>query len=725
MLKAYFCLTNPFGRTSRYQSCEVNMMRIWLLALIVASFSQVSLNAQVPIPGNYRENFVEGNRLIEEQNWPMALVYFKEAYNADSTPANVNYKVGLCYLNSYSQKKNSLPYLRRAARDVTRNYDPYEPRERKAPEIAFYYLAQAYHYNYLFDSAISYFDSYKAILGDRDPEMTREIDMRISWCNNAKEFMAAPLDIKIMNMGDSINGPHPDYGAVMNVDESMIFFTSRRYGETMIDGGYYEDILVSEKKSDGTWTSAHPVSPYINTPTNEATISLSTDGQTLFLYRDDNGGDIYSSSTMNGEWMAPLPLGSDINTKYWETHACMSADGNTLYFVSDRPGGFGGRDIYRCVKLPNGKWSKALNLGPTINTAQDEDAPFIHPDQHTLFFSSKGHKSMGGFDIFFTSKDDETGAWSQPTNMGYPINTPDDDVFYMTSPDGKRAYFSSVREDGYGEKDIYMAELKQATTQPLTLLRGRIYNADGKPLTQKVEINVYNSLNGELIGVYRPNARTGNFTIILPTGGTYQISYVVDDKEYANEIIDVPAGSNFDVIDRSIDLRDLVLGKVRSDVPLDTGSAGNQHVKLPGDSTISSKPPKNYKAELTEHHNLSFTMFFKYNISSIDPKDPDFANFIDSCVAHINKYGDISFRITAAASQVPTKKFSNNKALAEDRANKAQQVVNDALKAKGVDMSKVKWVKVNAYVLGPQYKSDFEKRKAVYEKYQYVKIRGY
>ncbi len=699
--------------------------RLALIVSLVCAQLVAVAQAPAPIPGNYRENFVEGNKLIEEANWPMALVYFTEAYKADSTVANVNYKMGVCYLNTSSFKRNSLVYLRRAAKNVTRNYDPFEPREKKAPENTFYFLAQAYHYNFQFDSAISYFESYKAILGIRDPEMTKEIDMRINWCNNAKEFMATPLAVTITNMGDSINGIHPDYGAVMSIDENTIYFTSRRFGETALDGGYYEDILTCEKKPDGTWTSARPISPYINTPTNEATISLSTDGQSLFLYRDDNGGDIYSSTTMNGEWMAPLPLGSDINTKYWETHACMSADGNTLYFVSDRPGGFGGRDIYRCVKLPNQKWSRALNLGPTINTAMDEDAPFIHPDQHTLFFSSKGHKSMGGFDIFFTVKNDEDGSWSAPANMAYPINTPDDDVFYMTSPDGKRAYFSSVREGGYGEKDIYMAELQQATTQALTLMKGRIYNADGSPLTQKVEITVNNSLNGELIGVYRPNSRTGNFTIILPTGGTYQISYVVDGKEYANEIIDVPAGSNYDVIDRSIDLRDLVLGKIRSDVPVDTIGKGNQHVTLPGDSLVNNKPPKNYKAELTEHHNLSFTMFFKYNISSIDPNDPDFKNFIDSCIAHINKYGDISFRITAAASQVPTKKFSSNKALAEDRATKAQTVVDNALRAKGVDMTKVKWVKVTAYVLGPQYKTDFEKKKKVYEKYQYVKIRGY
>jgi hypothetical protein len=256
-------------------------------------------------------------------------------------------------------------------------------------------------------------------------------------------------------------------------------------------------------------------------------------------------------------------------------------------------------------------------------------------------------------------------------------------------------------------------------------LKGRIYNANGKPLSQKVEINVINTTTGALNGIYKPNAK-GNFTIILNPGNTYQISYYVDEKEYANEVIDVPMGSEFDVIERGIDIRDLVIGKLPSDVPLDTAKPAGTYV-LPGDSLHSQKPisTKDLKAALTETHNLNFSMFFKYNISEIDPNDADFKVFIDSCVAHINKYGEINFRITAAASQVPTRKFKSNKELSQDRATKAQNVINAALKAKGVDMTKVHWVKVNAYVLGPQYKSDFDKKKAVYERYQYVKIRGY
>jgi hypothetical protein len=700
----------------------MNLKRIFILFFFISV--SASIKAQVsPVPGNYKDNFLQGNQLMEEKNWLMALAFFQEAYKVDSTNANINYKLGVCFLNTASDKQQALKYLRIASRGISRNYDPYDTHVKKSPENTYYYLAQAYHYNYKFDSAIQFFTSYKSLLAGRDPEMDKDIDMRINWAVNAKEFMASPLPVTIVNMGDSVNSSYPDYSPVMSVDENTIIFTSRRFGQVGIDGQYYEDILISEKKEDGTWTTAHPISPYINTVTNEASISLSTDGNILFIYRDDNGGDIYSATMQNGAWMSPVPMGGDINSKYWETHACLSADGNTLYFVSDRPGGFGGRDIYRCVRLPNGNWSKALNLGPTVNTPADEDAPFIHPDQRTLYFSSKGHKSMGGFDVFFTAKND-SGAWTEPINLGYPINTPDDDIFFMTSPDGKRAYLSSVRQGGLGDKDIYMANLEQPKSQGLTLLKGRIYNADGSPLKQKIDIIVTNTMDGSLNGNYKPN-RNGNFTIILNPGNTYQISYLVDDKEFSNEVIDIPMGSEFEVIERAIDLRDLVLGKINSDAPKDT-ILPTKHT-LPGDS-IPANPnvrPKDWKAQLTSTHNLSFSMFFKYNISEIDLNDPDFKTFIDSVVIHIQKYGDISFRITAAASQVPTKKFPDNKDLAADRGEKAKAQIIKALTAKGVDMTKVHWVKVNSYVLGPQYKTDFQKNKEMYEKYQYVKIRGY
>lgn len=162
------------------------MVKKFALVLALISVAGLRLLAQQPIPGEYKQNVVQGNLLIEENNWPMALLYFSEAYKVDSSNANINYKMGLCYLRTPSQKANSLRFLRKAMNNITRNYDPFDPMFKKAPENTLYYIGQAYHYNYKFDSAIAHFQSYRAIIADRDPEMVKDIDMRINWCNNAK-----------------------------------------------------------------------------------------------------------------------------------------------------------------------------------------------------------------------------------------------------------------------------------------------------------------------------------------------------------------------------------------------------------------------------------------------------------------------------------------------------------------------------------------------------------
>ncbi|TND06564.1 MAG: tpn50 [Bacteroidetes bacterium] len=809
-----------------------------ITAVCFAAIVNPAWSQTEPIPGNYKDNFTQGNFLMLEENYGMALKFFREAYRTDSSSANINYKVGVCLLKSTTEKRKSLAYLRRAAQNVSRNYDEFEPSIKKAPENAFYYLAQSYHLNSQFDSAQTMFESYKTLLGTKNPDLLREVNHRINICQNAKEFTSSPMNIKITNLGDSINSFEPDYSPVVSLDENIIYFTSRRYGERGIEGLYPEDIYVSYRKPDNTWTTAVPLLG-VNTIENEATISLSTDGQVLFIYKQENGGDIYFSTldAMNN-WTTPMPMEGDMNSKDWETHACLSADGNTLYFSSDRKGGLGGRDIYRCVKIGGTRWSKAINLGPTINTPFDEDAPFIHPDKTTLFFASSGHKTMGGFDIFFTAQDD-SGHWAEPINMGYPINTPDDDIFYTTTVDGKRAYFSSAREGSLGDKDMYMAVLEKPSGEPenLALLRGRIFNADGTPLTQQVQINVYNNATGELVGNYRPNPKTGTYAILLEPGGSYKLVYLVNGVEYYTEIIDVPSDASYATFEKAYDVNDLMLGRIKTAPPdsiknakgdfiniegrvmdkedptkiwpnsvvvtlkNDKGEilaitstmkgvfrfknvpAGTSHliqvdelntkaarfttidvsnaktnegiltVKVAAPSkkedrfkvTSTGKfitvrlllpqpevydpenppPSDSAKQALTTVAGLKFMMYFKYNISEIQADDPDFAAFCDTLAAVIRRDGSIKLKLDATASQVPTRKFPTNKALAQDRAEKCKTNVMNALRVRGIDESRVTWVKVGYFVLGPTYRSDFKTNQKTYEKYQYVKIRGY
>ncbi len=424
--------------------------------------------------GKFREDFTEANLLMEEGYYNQALELWLQLYNEDPSNANLNYKIGLCYLKSVNEKDKALDYLEYAERARTADYssfnisdyDPYDSRERNAPKETSYYLAEAYLLNYELDKAHLGFMSAAEGLGKRH-QLYEPSKRGLEVTKNAKKQLSNPrMDITIINMGPVINDEYNDFSPVISVDENALFFTSRRLRSDSTnanlvddrDGQYYEDIYVSYRNRNGEWQDPELLS--INEPSqHSATINVSIDGQELYIYKDnDGGGDIYQSALVGETWSYPEKLSSDINSSYWETHSAKSADGNTLYFVSDRPGGYGGRDIYRCVKLPNGQWSKALNLSPKVNTQYDDDAPFIHPDGKTLYFASKGHNSMGGFDIFSTQIDSQ-GDWSVPENIGYPINTVDDDVFYVTSADSRRAYFSSDREGGYGRKDIYMVEL--------------------------------------------------------------------------------------------------------------------------------------------------------------------------------------------------------------------------------------------------------------------------
>jgi outer membrane protein OmpA-like peptidoglycan-associated protein len=279
----------------------------------------------------------------------------------------------------------------------------------------------------------------------------------------------------------------------------------------------------------------------------------------ILIYKDDNGdGNIYSTTLNGDKWSQPVKLNENINSIYWEPSAFISADGNTIYFSSNRPGGYGGRDLYTCKKLPGGDWAKAVNMGPKINTQFDEDAPFIHPDGITLYFSSNGHTTMGGFDIFTTQLSGD-GTWSEPLNVGYPINTTDDDIYYVVSPDSRSAYFSSFRKEGLGEKDNYLATFPDRAETPLTVMKGTVIDETGKP-AKNVEITVSDNVTGEVIGVYHTNSKTAQFLFILTPGKNYNVTYESDNHLFYSENMEIPANTNYYVIKRAIIMAPIVIG---------------------------------------------------------------------------------------------------------------------------------------------------------------------
>jgi hypothetical protein len=528
--------------------------------IITFSFALINLNAQ---DESFRQSFLEANTLMEEKQYNVALPIWLNLQTEQPANFNVNYKVGVCYIYSANNKAKALNYLVKAVQNTTKNYDPFSSSEKKSPIESYFYLARAYHINYELDNAMLNYNSFKEKISKKH-YLFNEVDHHLEQCKNAKIAVANPVNIKVSNMGLLINSPLADYSPVLSIDESTIYFTSRRirkdssnyYIKDIEDGQHYEDIYVSYNY-DGVWTEPQLIG--INTEGHDAVINISSDGQTLFLYKDDGGdGNIYASNLEDGEWATPYKLSSDINLESFESHAHISPDGNFLYFVSNRDKGIGGKDIYMCKKLPNGEWAQAQNLGDIINTPYDEDGVFIHPDGKTMYFSSKGHSSIGGFDIFYCIKDD-AGNWSKPVNMGYPVNSTDNDVFFVTSADGKRGYYSSFQEKGYGDKDIYKISLEDADAKPLTLLTGYIKVIGRPELPSDAVVTVINNETEERERIYKPRKKDGKFSIILEPGNEYHIVYSAAGFSQEEDLY-IPPISSYQEINRGINLDDVVFG---------------------------------------------------------------------------------------------------------------------------------------------------------------------
>lgn len=531
----------------------------------------LTLSASVFAQMSDREKFTEALYLMDEKRFGEAKPYLEELIQEDQENANLNYNLGVALANSFNDedRDSALPYLAKAVKAVSPNYTPYSTREKKAPVDAWYYYGLALHADNQFDAAIEAFVKFETYINDKH-YLYNEVENRIKQSNYAKRAVENPRNVEIINLGSDMNSQYPEYSPAIRIDESAIYFTSRRVRPDSsnlglidpIDGMYNEDLYVSFNE-DGKWTTPRMLN--ISTSGNEATLNLSVDGRTLYIYKgESNNGALYESKLVSDSagfetWSKPKLLGSDINTKANESHVTISPDNKTLYFTSDREGGFGGMDIYFCRMLPNGKWANAVNAGPVLNTEFNEDGVYMHPDGKTLYFSSNGHEGMGGYD-FFTAVTTDSG-WTSPVNLGYPINSVDDDIFFVTTPDGKRAYFSSFKAGGQGEKDIYMLQLIDATEISLTLYRGEFIDIRTNKPPKGATVSISNNYTGDPVGYYTPRERDGQFSAILAPNSSYHFIYEADDFETYEEDIYVPEGASYQEIYKDIRLKPVRVGE--------------------------------------------------------------------------------------------------------------------------------------------------------------------
>ena len=533
------------------------------------------------------KNVKKGNFLFYQHrpaSYREAIPYYKNAIDYNSENAELNLLIAICYLRS-DPKSEALVYVQKA----------FDENEDVHPMVGFFF-ARALHYNLKFVEAIDEYNTYKESLSpNKLKEQTPIIDKYIAECEFGSKLKKKTARVIIDNLGSNINSEYDDYGSILSADGSSMVFTSRRGAKgdlvNLIDNKYFEDIYSSNLVND-TWEEAVNIGKPVNSDWNDAVVGLSEDGQKLIFYRGrEREGDLYSATLQGNTWKNIHDLTHKLNKrKSQESAISFNADGTTAYIVSDiDQDSYGGKDIYYTMLDENGKnWSKPVNIGDVINSEYHEASVYITPDEKTIYFSSKGHNSMGGYDIFVS--DYKYDSWTTPRNLGLPINSPDDDLFMSILMNGRDAYYSTIRKEGLGGFDIYHAillgpekplqlsnedELIASIAIPveesfieqsmqiqytrMTIVKGTVSDFNtGKPLESSIEL--VDNKSGKLIKKTNSNINSGSYLISLPSGKDYGFSVNADGYMFHSENFVVPKAQEYKEIFKDIQLQPMTPG---------------------------------------------------------------------------------------------------------------------------------------------------------------------
>jgi outer membrane protein OmpA-like peptidoglycan-associated protein len=558
----------------------------YLLSLILAVFTVLS-QAQAPATVPFDKEHIadpaalkmalaaikSGDALFRDggNRYTAALAFYQQASEVNPNNAELHMKMGLCHLNGRFHHR-SLGCFQKAY-----ELDPATPRIH-------FLLGYAYQLNAEWDKATEEYSLHKAAIGRMpDPEaLYNTADRRMVECRNGKSLQARPANARVTNLGSSINSELADYGVLITADGGRMMFTSRRPNST---GGktnkatneFFEDIYACTRTATG-WSEPKPLAPPVNSSINDASVGLFNDGRTMIIYRDDRGaGDLFECTRQGDSWSEPLPLPPTINTPGDESSAWYSFDRQQLFFVSDREGGVGGQDIWvsRWDAIAN-TWGEASNLGPTVNTIQDEEGIYVHPDGKSIYFSSRGHTTMGGYDVFKSTLVD--GQWSKAENLGWPVNSAEDELYFVMTADGATGYFSSVRADGLGEDDLYRVDFSadarmEETASAVTsgkpgapavsntlLVQGKVTN-DAGLATLDATIDLLSLEDGSLVASFKSDMSTGEYMAVVPGGKEYAMVVHADGYLLHSENISVPSGGGAAALNMNMALKPLKAGE--------------------------------------------------------------------------------------------------------------------------------------------------------------------
>lgn len=702
------------------------MLRTQILVLFLFfgafAFSQYSDSEWNKILTTYSETQLvsESSVLLSENYYASAEKIIDKLLLSQPSNFNYNYRKGFIVSEGHQSYSEAIPFLEKAKGGAKKNYDAFSDKENGAPLDVYYFLAKCYHrtgnitkarenYNLFLTTA-----SNKTEIYDRTKVALDQLDAAEKMEQNKKR------NVEIVNIGDVVNTPGPEYSPVISLDGSALYFTSRRKWDGSTKdverdprSDYYpEDIYISLKDQNGEWSTPTRLD-FCLEDQNEASVSVSPNERKIYVYQDLVGnGDLYFSEFKNNRFGKIVHWDNkNINTEdYWETHCIVTPDGNNVYFASEREGGYGGRDIYRLVKLPDGSWSLPQNLGPTINSQFDEDSPFMSIDNKTLYFASNGPKSVGGFDIF-VSIIDEDNQWTDPINLGFPVNSFDDDLFYTETVDGRQGYLTSRRGDTKGDKDIYQVNNDYLNRRYGHILKGLITTKSGQPLPEDITISARCTNCESDIHNFTsyPRLRDGAYMMNLEPCKEYDVIFARKDgtEEFHTTTIQTDCALDYEVIRRD------------AMIDLDTWAVVDPNEKdtTPVVVIDTIQPVDVVFAPLALKHN------FGYNLNKLTVSEGDLKAFVKDVEKQLQDgKKSIVINVYSSASYVPTHKFKNNQELAETRARNISNELNNYFKNKKLDTLVTVKI-ISATVSGPAYDGDKD-AESKYHPYQFVELKS-
>jgi tetratricopeptide (TPR) repeat protein len=571
-----------------------------------------------------RKLFIEAESWILFEDYKEALPLYQQLLKSYPQNSNLKYRIGQCYLSIPGEKDKAIVFLEDAVKNINPGYKPGKFREIGAPHDALFYLGNAYMINYQLDKAIESFNLFRKTL-DESVYDTSTVRFHIQSCYTAKELIDSPVYMKEENLGEPVNDNFSEFSPVVSDDETMIVFSKSLR--------FYDAILFSTR-ADGRWTTPLNMNELLKVDRDLYPSSFSKDGKTLYLYSSaDYDGNIYTTQFINGSWTPPVMLNNNINTKYWESHATISHDNKKLFFTSNRRGGYGGLDIYVALRDSSGDWGTPVNMGPVINTRYNENTPFLSSNDKTLFFSSRGHRNMGGYDIFYSTLPDN-GEWSEPVNAGYPLNSTDDDLFYKPVYDGFEGYLARYSPEGLGEQDIYRTEIFNDLHPRKFIITGNA-RAAGDPgdIAEGVQIKaIPGSKTSQVITAFA-DPETGDYTFVAPHG-RYEIRYEAKNSEKITKTFEFPLRHPSDsfrlpgtVLEKTPDVADIIPVDEKKEVagkPVisTTPQATRKRARIASPALAETRPTKETKSAGTSVKQSPAPSAIDQEISNIREQDP-------------------------------------------------------------------------------------------------------